>query len=54
MDQGKLNPGECIDQLRNEAKNPNRSMLRHTHFGTKGGLRTFAASANWECVNSES
>jgi hypothetical protein len=43
MDQGKLNPGERIDQLRNEAKNPNRSMLRHTHFGTKGGNRTFAA-----------
>jgi hypothetical protein len=45
MDQGKLNPGERIEQLRNEAKNPNRSMLRHTHFGTKGGNRTLAASA---------
>jgi hypothetical protein len=29
-------------------------MLRHAHFGTKGGMQTFAASAKWECVNSES
>jgi hypothetical protein len=29
-------------------------MLRHALFYMKGGFQTFAASARWECVNSES
>jgi hypothetical protein len=29
-------------------------MLRHADFYMKGGFLTFAASARWECVNSES
>jgi hypothetical protein len=29
-------------------------MLRHVHFYMKGGFQIFAASARWECVNSES
>jgi hypothetical protein len=37
-----------------EAKNPNRSMLRHTHFGTKGGLRNFAAGAKSKGQRKES
>jgi hypothetical protein len=29
-------------------------LLHHAHFDVKGGFQTFAASARWECVNSES
>jgi hypothetical protein len=37
-----------------DTKGLKQQMLRHAHFYMKGGFQTFAASANWECVNSES